>query len=331
MTGYAAVKSAFVYVTDRSGYELAQHSAMSLVLSQPAPCAVQIFCYQFTPSPIAGFSELLAARGAILTVSPISNLAVEHHTTFGHVTTPTLLKLSAVAKLIRDYDRIIYLDNDILVFDDLKLGEVELGKYPIAAVIDMDLSATGVLRDTKWAAAGGKSENVGGYFNAGFMIFASENWQADSFLKDYAAALDEHELNCPYKLNCTSIDQCALNQTFERRWLKLPPSYNMQAGAKFTVSWKTAAVRHYCGNRKFVPVAAFRNDRRDTRHLNDIRRALGQPLILWPFLYEIPFRANTMRKYRSDALMRRFLRDLRRDPAPGRAQRLHDIPDSGWS
>ena len=73
------------------------------------------------------FKATLAARGASLTVRPISNPAVEGHPTYGHATKSTLLKLSAVADLVGDYDRVIYLDSDVLVFD-LGLDGIQLGE-----------------------------------------------------------------------------------------------------------------------------------------------------------------------------------------------------------
>jgi lipopolysaccharide biosynthesis glycosyltransferase len=307
--------SAFVYVTDKNGYELLQHSAMSLVLSQPTACSIHVYCYKFMPDPSDKFGATLTAFGANVTFRQINNPEIEAHSTFGHVTTPTLLKLSAVTELIEHYDRVIYLDNDVLVFGDLKIGSIVFGNSPVAAVIDMDLSETGALRNTKWSDAAAESFDVGDYFNAGFMIFASENWRGASFPADYSKALSQHDIACLYKVDCTSIDQCALNYTFRKAWLKLPVTYNMQAGAKFTGAWKDAAVRHYCGRRKFLPITAFRNDRRDVRYLSNIRRNLGRPAAPWALWYEIPFRLNVLRKYRSAASMRRFLNALQSSSA----------------
>ncbi len=126
----------------------------------------------------------------------------------------------------------------------------------------------------------------------------------------YANALVHHDIACRYKIDCTSIDQCALNVIFENNWTRLPTSYNMQAGAKFTSEWKTAMVRHYCGARKFLPVSLFRNDARDVRYLNRIRHAIDLPVTRYPLLYELPFQVNAVRKHRSDALIRRLLRAL---------------------
>ena len=95
---------------------------------------------------------------------------MEQHQTCAHVTTPSLLKISAIERLVGRYDRIVYLDNDILVFDDLRIQDIEMGTAPIAAVIDMDLSDTGALRGSKWSSGGAQGEDIGSYFNVGFMI-----------------------------------------------------------------------------------------------------------------------------------------------------------------
>jgi lipopolysaccharide biosynthesis glycosyltransferase len=300
------MKVAYVFVTDKRGYELAQHAAISLALSQPTHCDIHVFCYQFTPKASTPFSAALTKLGSKLTLSGISDPNVEHHPVLGRVTTPTLLKLAAVNTLVNRYDRIVYLDNDVLVFDELKIAGIHFGLAPIAAVVDMDLSASGSLRHSTWATGRRGTDEIGNYFNAGMMVFATPNWRP-AYLEIYAAALEEHAKSCRYKLDCTSVDQCAVNMTFANLWVKLPARHNMQAGTKFTKSWKTAAVRHYCGGRKFTPIAPFRNDRRDVLHLNRIRKLLGFRKTRFPMAYEIMFRMNVARQYRDASNMRRFL------------------------
>lgn len=301
------MKLAFVYVTDERGLDLAKHSILSVALSQRQPCDFHIFCHRFSPPPSPEFTAALVRLRANLHFHPISDLAVEQHKTWGHVTTPSLLKQAAIGQLTGSYDRIVYLDNDIVVFEDMQIASIDFGRAPIAAVIDMDLSRTGALRNSVWAYEAGKTNNLGGYFNAGVLIVETRNWRNSEFQQKYAAALDQHDIACPYKLDCTSIEQCALNSIFENDWIKLPLSYNMQASAKFTRAWQTAAVRHYCGWRKVIPVSMFRNDSRDVRYLNRIHQAMGRPAIPLPLLYEIPFRLNAARNYSSSRAMRRFM------------------------
>ncbi len=115
------------------------------------------------------------------------------------------------------------------------------------------------------------------------------------------------DIGCDYKIRCTSIDQCALNVTFARDWMQLPAGYNMQAGAKFTRGWKTASVRHYCGPRKFVPLAPFRSDSRDIAYLNVIHDLLGRPTSRFSLAYGLLHALNSNRNYRSSSPMRNFI------------------------
>ncbi len=303
------VTSAFAYVTDERGFELTRHSALSVALSQPQPCHIYIYCYQFTPAGRESLAAVFDQYGTELRFSRIGDPDLERHQTCGHVTTPTLLKLSVAKELIGRYDRVVYLDSDMLVFDDLKVDHISFGSSPVAAVVDLDLSDTGALRRSQWVAGRDDDATTLGYFNAGLLIFASENW-TDDCLDTYARALDQHDQGCDYKINCTSIDQCALNKTFEGSWLQLPASFNMQAGAKFEADWQSAAVRHYCGVRKFIPIAPFRNDSRDIRRLNAIRRILGLSTTRFSFMFEAFFRVNAMRKRRGSGAMRRLLAAL---------------------
>jgi hypothetical protein len=138
------------------------------------------------------------------------------------------------------------------------------------------------------------------------MIFAAENWRHE-FLEQYSTGLNAHDVACPYKIRCTSIDQCALNSTFADDWLKLSVSYNMQAGAKFTQNWKTASVRHYCGPRKFIPLAPLRSDRRDVEYLNMIHEILGRPTSKLSLGYEFLHFLNSIRNFRNSSPMRNFI------------------------
>ncbi len=291
------MKVAFAYVTDEQGFELTAYSAMSVALSQRLAPDIVVFCHECAPSR-AAVSASFAARGVRLVLLPIGDAGLEAHETCLHVTKPSLLKLLAVERLIDQYDRVVYLDSDMLVFDDLGVAGLDFASSPIAAVVDMDPSENGALRR-------GSDRAVGEYFNAGLMIFDRRNWSADVMAR-YAAELHLHDVDCRYKVDCTSIEQCALNAVFED-WAKLPVDYNMQAGAKFTSFWSRARVRHYCGSRKFIPISPFRNDQRDVRTLSEIRTALGLPRLRFSLVYELLFRLNKTRKGRSDRPIRELL------------------------
>lgn len=300
------MKKAFAYVTDERGFELTAYSSIFLAFSQPGPVDIHFFCYRFVPKLSKKLSDLLERHQAVLAFHDIQDPVAENHPTSGHVTTPTLLKLLAVETLIDTYDLIVYLDSDILVFDRLNLESIGFQQRPMAAVIDMDLSATGALRHSVWSTPKGKAE-LGDYFNAGVMVFQSATWLKGLFYDKYLKALNEHDIHCRYKLDCTSVDQCTLNYTFENNWAHLPLSYNMQAGAKFTPLWKNATVRHYCGTRKFMPLAPFRSDGREVRRFNEVDSLTSLLEVCRSVIFEGLFRLNRARNRRAASAMMRFL------------------------
>ena len=301
------MKIAFAYVTDERGFELALHSAASVALTQAPGCDIHIFCHRFEPEQTSRLKPSFAGVGTHLTFHEIQDSAVEHYKTYGHVTTPALLKLSAVQRLAKRYDRVVYLDNDILVFGRLPIDEIRFGAMPLAAVVDMDVSDSGVHRQMHLNTPDPPTNNIRSYFNSGVLIFCSEKLADGRYAQRYREALESHASACCFKLSCTSTDQCALNTTFEQEWVHLPLSYNMQAGAKFTDDWQTALIRHYCGVRKFIPIAWFRNDARDIRLINRMGTLIGRAPQGVPALYEIMFKINALRKRRGDLPMQRFL------------------------
>lgn len=301
---------AFVYVTDKKGFSLTQKSAISVAMSQRKPCDIYIFCYKFPPDFNENFLSVFARLGHKIFFKDISDPGVENHETCGHVTTPALLKLKVVEEIIDDHEITVYLDNDILVFDDLKLEEIDFQGNAIAAVADLDLSNSGVLRDIDWSDLSNNPEGYLHYFNAGLIIFNREKWEASPFRTAYMNALDQHDIHCDYKLNCTAIDQCAFNSVFKGKWLHLPATYNMQASAKFTSAWQTATVRHYCGTRKFLPLSPLRNDARDVSYLNNIERSIGEQKLGSPFFYQVMFTANRVQNFANHTSIRRLLKAI---------------------
>ncbi|MBR0654743.1 glycosyltransferase family 8 protein [Plastoroseomonas arctica] len=231
---------------------------------------------------------------------------MERFLSVGHVTNASFLRLAAIAEAVKTADRVVYLDTDTLVFEDLEIERLDMDGRPVAAVLDMDLSSTGVFRkevDHGFHDPAMRSR----YFNSGVMVFDTSRWE-DAFLGRFADAMAEQETHCRYKLNCPPNDQCASNILFENDWTPLPFTYNFQAGGKFTQGWQSAKVRHYCGPSKFLPVTLRRNDPRDLAVIGEISRRLGLRAPSLVLLHAIAFRLNAWRNRAYAQQMRRFIR-----------------------
>jgi lipopolysaccharide biosynthesis glycosyltransferase len=297
----------FIYVTDIRGFDLALYSAMSVALSQGSHCNICIYCHKFMPAQAAMLTHAFARVGTNLLFHDISAPELEDRPMPPHIKKTALYKLYAVDKALEEFEVVTYLDNDILVFGKLDIKDIECEDKSMAAVVDMDLSETGVLRrlNGRVATAGGQQFH---YFNSGVMFFFKKNWNGSHFLTKYREALDIHDIKCKYKISCALTDQCALNMTFEGMWHRLSCTYNMQASAKFTSFWQSAAVRHYCGPRKFLPISLFRSDRRDIQHITNVRNALGLPPGRYLYIaFDILYKLNYLRNYHRSHSIKRLL------------------------
>lgn len=271
--------SAIILVTDRQGLNLAEHAAAAAAITQIRIEHIIIFCSDFTPNKDNALIRNAANLGKSvqyrwLDIDP--KLAADHkaqgaHT---HVSSTALMKLGAISSLAGEFERCLYIDNDVLLIRDFALNFLNFEGRPIAAAYDiakvgeMDKSRSFYDR----CASHGRSAH---YFNSGVLAIDLIKWNS-SFDGVYAAEVTRHKEHCDFQDDCSCDDQCAWNGTFENNWTRLPLAFNFQACAMFHPDWDTAIARHYVGPQKFLPVKAWRNDRRDTLLINKARLILGQ-------------------------------------------------------
>lgn len=177
-------------------------------------------------------------------IHQLSRLPTTRHTR------ATYARLFAPELLPNEISRLIYLDSDIVVLDDIsKLYSLSLDGKPIAAARDFSQSA-------------GEKLGLGraSYFNAGVLLLDLDHWRARN-LSNVAKAhlMDSHG-------TLQFADQDALNITFNRSWQELPPRWNTQLGVynsrqeKWTklgfkkddlaVALRNPAIIHYINNSK---------------------------------------------------------------------------------
>lgn len=120
-----------------------------------------------------------------------------------------------LADLLDDsVDRLLYLDSDTIVLEDLTgLLSLDLGDSPLAMAFDS------VISDMR--------ENIGfsaqdDYYNSGVILFQMHKWKEQG-LSGQIAAYAEKE-----KPNFFSPDQDLLNVVCKNRIYRLPPQFNLQ-------------------------------------------------------------------------------------------------------
>jgi len=122
-----------------------------------------------------------------------------------------------------DVDKIIYLDVDTIVQEDIsKLWKIPLNGYIIGAIQDI-----GQTVDCEWAGIPNYKE-LGleahtKYFNSGVLLIDIQRWRAENISEQVISALSK------YKEHVRLADQYGINVVFANKWLELDPKWNWPA------------------------------------------------------------------------------------------------------
>jgi lipopolysaccharide biosynthesis glycosyltransferase len=120
----------------------------------------------------------------------------------------------------QNLDKLIYLDVDTLVQDDIsKLWNIDLGDHTVAAVQDV-----GGTFDCEWGGVANYKE-LGfapdtKYFNSGLLVINPKKWRAEDISNQVITALSTH------KKYVQLADQYGLNVVLGNKWLQLDDKWN---------------------------------------------------------------------------------------------------------
>lgn len=141
-----------------------------------------------------------------------------------------------------DVERILYLDSDMLVLDDVaKLFKLDLGDNAIAAVKDPSGALITGQRDI--AKNRDIFDPADGYFNAGMLLIDMAAWKSADIIGRMEAAYASGVMQRIY------YDQDLLNLIFSRRWYCLPWRWNV-IDARRAHDGLDPAILHYTGDNK---------------------------------------------------------------------------------
>lgn len=147
----------------------------------------------------------------------------------------TWMKMFIMDELPESVDQLLYLDSDTLIIGSLhELAELDMGEYPVAAVID--------------SVAYNACNRLGlssAYCNAGLIYFNLKYWRAHDVQRRMLECLQENVARYPVN------DQDLLNDFFRNNILRLSPRYNFQGTHYFYdddvyfSTWKWPKDRYY--------------------------------------------------------------------------------------
>lgn len=133
-----------------------------------------------------------------------------------HLSKATYFRLYLHKLLPPEIDRILYLDCDMIVLDDLEaFYEINFYGKPCAAVIDMFNNSNEIYQRLNY------QENTG-YFNAGMILINLPVWKQEEISEKALAFIQSH----PEK--CVAHDQDALNKALSGNFIISSVKYNMQ-------------------------------------------------------------------------------------------------------
>lgn len=174
----------------------------------------------------------------------------------GHVSKAAYFRLALPEILPDDVEKAIYLDVDLLVFDDIKkLWQCNLQQLPLAAVEDYGIMASDRLCKQKQQVIGLPIGEK--YFNSGVLIINFKEWRKENYSKQILEIISTNQF--PHH------DQDALNKLFMYKWKQLdlrwniiPPVFNLFPKVLLNSTFRNNAITakknpgiiHYAGRYK---------------------------------------------------------------------------------
>jgi lipopolysaccharide biosynthesis glycosyltransferase len=299
-------KLAILYLCDSNYHELTLYSLASIAQAHSAPLDLHMMQIGYSRLVPARMQSFIAGRGHQLIAGPVSfpdeiaHMAQQYRVLHSdgyhsYLSNTALYKSCAIEALAKDYDYILYVDGDVLVFDDLHMEKFAGFDEQYAAVFDLSFAADFGDPATLERC---RVHNVSPeYFNSGVILVNAAKWRSIGALSHYLENLVRHSVECPYFVDpCDIPDQCALNMSAGGDWRRLPVTWNLQATAVHTQAWAKATIRHYTGPRKFLAWRPWTCDRLQYALLRTISHETGLPRVRGIYDFGLSYQLNAMRR-----------------------------------
>lgn len=276
-------KVRIVYVTDAAYQQLTEFSACSLMLTSVRPLSIIIRTLDGTRGLDTRLEALAIRLGHQVEAS---QLHVDGNVSSGvalhpHISPVSLFKAHAIEIEAARFERVLYLDGDVLACRPLDVDDVFAFHTTAAAVYDfvsyLPYDRQDLFRHRQKA---GRSPD---YFNSGVLAIHGPRWVATSITSRYLDALRSHTQHCPFRHDaagedpgdCKNSDQCAFNIALEDDWTPLDFRWNVQKPLRHQRLWREAYLRHYTGFRKFLAPSNVNRDDIERSVLCTIKAAAG--------------------------------------------------------
>jgi lipopolysaccharide biosynthesis glycosyltransferase len=144
-----------------------------------------------------------------------------------HITVETYSRFLAPYVLPQDWDRVLYLDCDLVVLSDLSaLYDYPCDGKAILAIRDMEIGQVSAPAGVYNYAEMGISPDAH-YFNAGVILMNLDLWRRDNLTPRIIDYLKTHKESMHY------WDQGAMNAVLHDSWTEVDPGWNQHRGILF--------------------------------------------------------------------------------------------------
>ncbi len=233
-----------IHIAAVSNDNYAKHTAIlfnSILLNNKTDCFIHFYIIgNLSEENQEKVNSSLESFPASVLFFPVSESRFEGFKLYGYFKKEAYYRLLLPELLDEHIEKVIYLDSDIIVKQDIiDLWNADIDNYFLAAVQDVGLCAS---KDRRRILSIPLSA---GYFNSGVLVINLIKWRENNI----ANQVINYAKNNPGKLR--SIDQDALNAILFNKWLKLHPKWNYITGRiRKGKILKDPAIIHFTGKNK---------------------------------------------------------------------------------
>ena len=196
----------------------AQHTAVamtSVLVNTKVPQKIQFYLIddEIQQENKEKITKTVQNLGGNIEFIKIKNSKLEDCYVSGELSRASYFRLDIANILDESIEKIIYLDCDLLVYDDIeKMWQLDMSGKPVAATCDLGIMASARVRKQKNKFIGLPFDAP--YFNAGVLIMDLKKWRDGNYAEAIIALATQNKY--------PNHDQDALNKFFMNNWQEIP-------------------------------------------------------------------------------------------------------------
>lgn len=196
----------------------AQHTAVamaSVLVNTKVPQKIQFYLIddEIQQENKEKITKTVQNLGGNIEFIKIKNSKLEDCYVSGELSRASYFRLDIANILDESIEKIIYLDCDLLVYDDIeKMWQLDMDGKPVAATCDLGIMASARVRKQKNKFIGLPFDAP--YFNAGVLIMDLKKWRDGNYAEAIIALATQNKY--------PNHDQDALNKFFMNNWQEIP-------------------------------------------------------------------------------------------------------------